>query len=344
MKAISRFGIGQACGAGVLSSFVALGGAGNLWGQEPLVLEKVELLRPVGEACTVTFEAEPGLQLRVWSSGDLECWVFAGGVCEAGEGIYEFVDLGAIELPEQFYRFECFDPVVALPPQLEQLRMELGDEQFAQWLRSNQEQSGTLQGVSSEEVDALDEGSREQFYEQEEALRFWLKDLENEAALVLPELELPPVFEEVRLDWGDYDFAQLLVGNLDDWGNLQGICEPLVVYWEENEPLKLVEFQNEEQVLELWLESYLMELPPIVLENFMEEEPPLPPQLEQLRQELGDEAFAEWLHSNLQQTGNHQGIDESGVPEEGSEAREQFESVESALERWLSEFGDRGGR
>ena len=276
---MSRFKIGMACRAGLLSSLSALASVGNSAGQEPLVLDDLKLLRPPGEVCTVTFGADEGQQIVAWSSLDLKCWVFAGACDEITGGRYQFVDLGAIELPGQFYLFETFDPQVPLPPQFEQLRLQMGDEQFAQWLQSNFEQFGTLQGLTPNQVEEMDESIQEQVQEVEEILGFWLKDFFNEAAPILPELELPTEFEEARLGWGDYDLAQLLVDNLDLWGNLQGVCEPLMIEWEQNEPLVLVEFQNEEQALGIWLESYLVELPPIILENFMEEENLLPPQL-----------------------------------------------------------------
>lgn len=338
MKTKSRFKIDIASRAGVLSSLLALTFAGNASGQDPLVLDHLELLRPPGEVCTITFGADQGQQIIARSSSDLECWVFAGVCDEITPCHYQFVDLGAVELPGQFYQFECFNPEIPLPPQFEQLRLELGDEEFSQWLASNVEQFGTLQGISTEQVEEFDESSQEQFQEIEDTLDFWLKDFHNAAdPMILPELVLPTEFEEIRLDWGDYDFTQLLVENLDQWGNLQGLCEPLITYWEDHEPLLLVEFQNEEQVLELWLESYLIELPPIILENFEAQEAPLPPQLEQLRLELGDEAFAEWLRSNRQEVGNLQGFPEGDLPEDGP-VREQFEAMEADLERWLSEF------
>ena len=338
MNTTSLFKANRAGCAGFCSVLFVAVTTGSLFGQNPLVLENLEFVCPSAEACTITFEADSNLQIVTYATSDLECWVFAGGCNEYSSGEYQFVDLGVIELPKQFYRFGVFDPEVELPPQFEQLRAQLGEEQFAQWLQQNFAQFGTLQGLTPGQVEQLSEAEQEQFEEMEDVLNFWLKDFLNEAAPIAPELELPIEFDEIRVNWGDYDFAQFLVVNMDQWGNLQGVCEPLVIEWELNQPQVFLEFQTGEQVLGQWLNDYLVELPPIVLENFEEGEQVLPPQLEQLRQELGDEAFAQWLRYNLQQTGNHQGISEGGVPAEGSEAREEYESVEAVLEKWLREF------
>ena len=337
MKANSRFEMSMVGRAGVLSSLISLASTGSSFGQEPLALENLKLLRPPNEACTVTFEAEEELQVIVWSSTDLDCWNFSGRCVEFDLGDYQFIDVGAIELPGQFYKFEIFDPQVELPPQFEQLRAELGDEGFSQWLQSNEEQFGTLQGISPEQIAELPEDQQEQVQQIEGLLEYWLRDFLNESAPPSPELVLPPIFEELRIDWGDYDFAKLLVGHMDDFGNFQGICPPLVLEWQEQEPPIYIEFQTEEQRLGQWLENYLIELPPLVLENF-EPQPqpqPLPPQYEQLRMELGDEGFAQWLSSNREQFGNHQGIIEGELPEE---ALEPFQEIELILEAWLTEF------
>lgn len=326
--------------AGVLSSLVALASAGSLIGQEPLVLDNLEFICPPDEACTVTFDADPGLQIVVLASSDLDCWVFAGGCTEVDLGDYQFVDFGAVELPQRFYRFGVFDQEVPLPPQFEQIRLELGDEQFGQWLQSNMDQFGSLQGFPPEQVEEMDPEILEQFEEVERILDLWLKDLLNVAEPLLPELELPPHFEQIRIDWGDYDFSHLLVENLDQWGNFQGICEPLVIEWEQNEPIIFENYLDEEQALGLWFEDYVLELPPVVLEIFPPQQESLPPQYEQLRLELGDEGFAQWLQSNFEQFGNLQGIPEGDLPAEGSEAREHLETVESILDGWLREFED----
>ena len=324
--------------AGLLSVLIALAPVGNTFGQEPLNPGHLKFVCPVGEACTITFVTNPGLQIVTRASSDLECWSFVGGCSEVSEGHYQFIDLGAEELPTQFYQFGVFDPEVALPPQLEQLRAQMGDEQFAQWLQSNLDIFGTLQGTPQEEIEGWDGSSREQFAEMEEVLQVWLRDFHNEATFEIPDLELPMEFEELRLDWGDYDFGRLLVENLDNWGNLQGVCDPLVIEWEQNEPLVFEKFELEELLLQQWFESYLMELPQLVLVNFAEEKNHLPPAYEQLRQELGDEAFAQWLETNLQESGNHQGVGE--IPGEGAPAREEFEVAEENLQNWLEEFKD----
>jgi len=342
MKTNSRIGIGTTCRVAVLSSLVSLASLATSFGQEPLALDDLKLVRPPGEACTITFGSEEGQQIMGWSSPDLECWIFAGVCDEVDEGLYQFVDPRAIELPDQFYRFETFNPEVPLPPQFEQLRMELGDENFAQWLQSNLEESGTLQGIPQEEIENLNENNQQQVYEIEDALEYWLKDFRNDSAPVLPDLELPPLFEEVLEEWGAYDFGQLLVGNLDQWGNYQGICEPLVIEWELNEPIILEEFRLEDQKLELWVEDYLAELPPVILENFAGEEAEvLPPQYEQLRLEMGNENFADWLRNNHEESGNLQGVNEHTLP---SGFEEEFAKVEEILERWLGNFENQTSR
>ena len=68
MQTNSRFKIGTACRAGALSSLVAFAAVGNLSGQEPLVLDGLKLIRPPGEACTLTFGAEQGQQIMGWSN------------------------------------------------------------------------------------------------------------------------------------------------------------------------------------------------------------------------------------------------------------------------------------
>lgn len=334
--------MGMACRAGVLYSLLAV--AGNVSAQEPLVLKDLKLLRPPGDPCTITFGTAPGLQIVARSSSDLKCWVFAGGCDETAQGDYQFIDVGSIEQPGQLYQFEIHDPKIELPLPLEQLRINLGDEQFAEWLQTNLEQSGTLQGITDEDLERLEESQLEEIQQTEDLLIYWLRDFYNESAPLLPELELPPLFEEIRLDWGDYDFAQLLVDNLNQSGNLHGICEPLFIEWEQNEPLVLIEFQTAEEMMGIWLENYILELPPIIQEAFPEVEQPLPPQFEQLRMELGDEGFAGWLLRNREQSGTLQGITESELPEPGSVARDEVEAAEAVLEKWLNDFLNRDPR
>ena len=338
----------QVCRVGVLSSLIAFASAGNSFGQEdheqpePLELENLEILRPPEQPVEILFESESGQQIITWSSPDMECWVFDGICTEIFPGEYQYIDLGSDEQPQQFYRFEIFDPEVGLPPHLEQLRAELGEEGFTQWLEANRDRFGSLQGVTEEEIEQMDEEQREQFQNLEELLEAWLDDVYNESDRSQAVFDLPPVFEEARLEWGDYDVAKLLVENLDSMGNLHGICEPLVIEWEELEPVRFQNFLQEEQDMMDWLHIYLMELPPLVLENFEPEEQPLPPHFEQMRQQLGDEIFAQWLQSNFDQYGNYQGVNEGNIPPEGSPEYEEFEAVESALESWLNEFGSRG--
>ena len=341
MKTNSPLEMGTTFRAGALSSLLALASAGISLGQEPLELENLEIFRPQDEPWLVTFNAEIDQQYIVYSSIDLECWGYAGACFELDLGDYQFVDQALLPPSKQFFIFETFDPEVTLPPQLEQLRMELGDEQFAQWLEQNAEETGNRQGVSEDQVEELPEDQREQFEQIEDVLDRWLKDFLNEPLPVLPGFELPLEFEEVRLEWGDYDLARLLVQNQDQFGNFHGICPPIVIEWEELELPVYFEFQTEEQMLGQWLENYLIELPPILLEDFEPQPQPLPPHLEQLRQELGDEGFAGWLQRNREQFGSLQGVNEEELPEE---AREQYREIESILEAWLTEFEKLGVR
>jgi len=338
MNANSRFELGTVSRAVVVSSLVALGSAGTVLGQEALDLKNLKIVLPPNEMPVATFEAEEDQQVLVFSTPDLQCWGFAGGCVEWNPGDYQFVDLRVGQDDRQFYVF-----APPLPPQFEQLRAELGDEQFAEWLEQNVAETGSLSGVPEDRLDGLGEAERQAFDEQEGVLEQWLKDFKNESTPLLPELELPPLFEEVRIEWGDYDLAKLLVQNQDQWGNLHGICPPFIIEWQEQNPVIFVKFQTEEQVLQQWLEDYLVQLPPDLLAEFEPQEKPLPPNLEQLRLELGDENFAEWLSENRERFGNHQGINEGTLPDDPG-FMEEFEAVEEALRCWLEEFDRNASR
>jgi len=69
--------------------------------------------------------------------------------------------------------------VAELPNQLEQLRLQLGDESFAAWLQNNQDQFETLQGVDESVVAGFDDETRQQFYEVESILEQWLDQFNN---------------------------------------------------------------------------------------------------------------------------------------------------------------------
>ena len=64
----------------------------------------------------------------------------------------------------------------ALPPQFEQLRLELGDEGFSQWLQDNQQQTGTLSGITEDVIGELDPRALQELDQQEAALNGWLED------------------------------------------------------------------------------------------------------------------------------------------------------------------------
>ena len=73
-----------------------------------------------------------------------------------------------------------------LPPQFEQLRLELGDESFAEWLHNNQLQTGTLSGVPMEAVEQLDGAALRQLEATEAALDLWLRDQQQPVVFDLP--------------------------------------------------------------------------------------------------------------------------------------------------------------
>ena len=67
----------------------------------------------------------------------------------------------------------------------------------------------------------------------------------------------------------------------------------------------------------------------------------LPEHLEQLRGELGDQAFAEWVSMNAEQTGNLQGFPQDVLQvwaRESPQQLRQFEQVEVRLDGWLRDF------
>lgn len=95
--------------------------------------------------------------------------------------------------------------------------------------------------------------------------------------------------------------------------------------------LELIDIENEAQVTADLLDGIAFD----VVNNPDDAAVELPPHYESLRQQLGDDAFAEWLHSNKETTGNAQG--HSGGKPEGANG-EEFERVEKVLEQWLNQF------
>lgn len=66
----------------------------------------------------------------------------------------------------------------------------------------------------------------------------------------------------------------------------------------------------------------------------------LPREFEQLRQELGDEGFANWLQSNAEQFGNLIGMPESAVRELDENAQRELERTNGLLDKWLGRFDE----
>ncbi|MEO0447061.1 MAG: hypothetical protein AAF191_13390 [Verrucomicrobiota bacterium] len=321
---------------------------GNLLGQEPaaetLVLIDLEIDRTAHEGCTtIQFETDPGLQLITLATCDFECWQTVGFCQETVAGHYEYIDLGSAGLSQRYYQFYVFDPPVELPPQYEQLRQELGDEQFGQWLESNREQFGTYSGVSEQEVEemAQNNGAGHQEWEDvERGLDRWLRQYREDSAPAEDfQIILPPEYESVRIELGDWDFSQFLLFHEEQWGNYQGICPPIIFEWEEEPQQELyLEFVETEWYLNQWLDEYLGELLLPDGDQPGNGEQPLPPQFEQLRAELGDEAFRQWLESNKQQTGTLQGLPEEELEQMGQTNPQGYEeavAIEQALEQWL---------
>ena len=121
------------------------------------------------------------------------------------------------------------------------------------------------------------------------------------------------------------DFGQLLASSSES----NTALTDLVV-------LEFIDIPNEEAIA-----AELVDLLAMELQEQDSQSSELPPQFEQLRQELGDEAFADWLTSNLEQFGSLQGVSreefEQAASELGEEAVQEFTEVEEALQDWLTE-------
>ena len=99
--------------------------------------------------------------------------------------------------------------------------------------------------------------------------------------------------------------------------------------------LEFGDIENEPDVAQDLLDALASEYAEL-LDTDQTDNNPLPPQFEQLRQELGDEAFAEWLQSNKEQFGSLQGISEGELDGFSQEQIEQFEAIEESLQQWLT--------
>ncbi|BCX48044.1 hypothetical protein HAHE_19520 [Haloferula helveola] len=263
----------------------------------PVILGPIELDLLPGGACVITFEAEPDLQFITLTTDDLQTWSYLGCCQEIYPGTYEYLDLGACELPGCFYQIELIDQPVELPPQFEQLRMELGDESFAEWLRSNAEQTGSLQGINESEVDD-DSGLHQQFLDLEKALELWLEQFEKG--------QEPPVGQDT------------------------GETEPPLGGEGSNEPPSSEE--------DPWVPAEEDDSDPVIV-NPQSQGVELPPQFEELRRELGDESFEQWLRENLRQFGSLQGVSTEELNElqrSNPSAYEELMQTESLLEQWLA--------
>ena len=188
-----------------------------------------------------------------------------------------------------------------LPPQFEQLRQELGDENFAEWLQQNLEQTGTFAGISADQIGELSQPEIQQIDQQEAVLHAWLRQHTESHQ----PLDLPEQFEILRTDHGDRWLGLWLESNATLFGNLSGLPEQAIIELEVVDPgLQGLEFQ--EQALQHWLEqldeAVILPLPgeEILLEIPTGFDGQLPPAMEQMRLALGNESFAQWLESNLE--------------------------------------------
>ena len=240
---------------------------------------------------------------------------------------------------------------VELPPTLEQLRLDLGDEGFAHWLESNQEQFGSLQGFDAQQVgdlEANDPEAFEQYSTTEALLENWLDvfhgnencdgPTEVELELIENAFLLRPDFNQILVESGDEQLVFVLQTNHQQSGNFQNVDVGVVENWEVNFPELFIEFETIESGLQLWLETVDLGEGCEVDGMNKGPAPDLPPALEQLRQELGEESFAEWLASNQEQFGNLQGVNEqivNDLRENAPSAYEEFETAEQTLQAWL---------
>lgn len=233
-----------------------------------------------------------------------------------------------------FAHLDATDSQIDLPPQFEQLRMELGDQGFADW-QSNQEQTGTLSGIDRGQIEQLDAEQLHDLDQQEAALDRWLVAFSD--PMPMPSPELPEKIETFRVEQGDKWLAIWLESNAALFGNHLGLPEQQLVELEFDD-FGLMEFQQQDQVLGDWLRTVgqPLLLPPagqaIDMEvplGFAEQ---LPQQMEGLRLAIGNESFAAWLESNLAQFGNAMGVQDANwlTPE--------MQSQEQVLLEWLDSY------
>jgi hypothetical protein len=300
-------------------------------GEPPAILSPVGIDRCDDGAMTINFAGDPEYDYTVFVSPDLVNWEPLGFFVEVAPGQFEYVDSEASGLSSRFYQVEVhLDPPAqnSLPPQLEQLRLELGDEAFGQWLEQNKQETGTHQGVPEETVEGMTPEEQEQFEAIEQMLEEFLNDL-NE--VVNPPVVLPPYIETFKV-MGEEAFVELLVENQSTWNNYQGVCGPVVIEMGNLYPELYQGFLEIEEQLGDYIESVLNPpVPPPVV---------LPPNLEQLRLELGDEGFKQWLLSNKNQWGNYQGLSGAAIQEMQEnfpEIYEEYQQTEELLGEWLEQ-------
>ena len=330
-----KLAAGLACSA--LLSFGFLQTAVANPPQPPAILGPIELDRCEDGSCVIEFLAEPENDYTIYVSTDLYNWQPLGFFVEVEPGRFEYVDGDSQNNSSRYYQVEIHVPEPQpqpLPPQFEQLRQELGDEAFAEWLESNMEQTGTLSGIPEDQVNEMGPAELEQFEQMEQALQQWLEDFhaqnnppEEEPVIILP------IYNGTYQAMGGDDFSNLLLENYDQWGNFQGICPQALQDMNNFYPELYLEFQDAEQQLQDILNSGL------VLPDPPQNDPPqLPPHLEELRQQLGDQAFAEWLQSNMTMWGNYQGLSQqaiSDLQQNFPQQYQEFQQVEQLLQQWL---------
>lgn len=326
-----RRAAGLACCA---AAFLGMNGAADAQEPEPLaILSPIEFDFCDAGVCTIGFTGLSECEYTIWGSGDLENWDALGFFVETSPGQFEFVDSGSADQSKRYYQIEFhFDPPeqVELPPEYEQLRLELGDEGFGQWLEQNKQETGNHQGVPEGVVNGMSPEEQQLFDDIEQLLEDFLNELNGP---VEPPLVLPAYIETFEI-MGPDAFVDALNQNFINLGNYQGVCGTSLIEMGELYPELYQGFLDIEQQLQDYFEGLLILPDPPQVE--------LPPQLEQLRQELGDEAFAEWLQNNMQQWGNLQGIAENAVQEMQANFPEQYQEFlerEQLLQQWLEAQG-----
>lgn len=154
-----------------------------------------------------------------------------------------------------------------LPPQFEQLLQELGEEQFVEWLLTNQQETGTFSGVTEGAIGELDSEGLAELERVEGLLDQWLRNFDRETSgnepcpdIVLPDpnvddqpVELPPEMEQLRQELGDEAFAEFLQSNLEQIGNLTGVSQDELDQFDEEQ---LAEFDCRDELLQAWLEDF----------------------------------------------------------------------------------------